>query len=345
LASVHEYKRFENSIVQKVKSSASFIVSGIGAFFCGLGRALTRPYTVVLVPHSEKKIYNLHINVFSIILFFLILTGTIGVVFHYTTANSPGRGSLTDKDNFLKNTQASLDELRDEVALLLKEAIIFEPALLNTLSTIKKDITGLNNSGVISAGDISTFFGSSNRNGVIQEIEDIRRLRGYLAAAADPIRELEGVLNSQGALLTEIPSIWPVKNGMGRITMHFGPNKDPFTGQYYIHKGIDIANNRQGDPIVAAADGQVVNVEYEQGGLGHNVVIRHKHGFYTRYAHMLSFRVRTGDRVQQGDVIGYIGNTGLSTGPHLHYEIHIGSDVVDPYKYISMRKTISKTPR
>jgi murein DD-endopeptidase MepM/ murein hydrolase activator NlpD len=119
--------------------------------------------------------------------------------------------------------------------------------------------------------------------------------------------------------------------------MVFGQNKHPFTGQYYIHKGIDLSTYRQGDPIVATADGQVVTIESEQGGFGNYIIIRHKHGFYTRYAHLLSFRVNTGQRVQQGEIIGYIGNTGLSTGPHLHYEVHIGSDVVDPFKFITIR--------
>jgi murein DD-endopeptidase MepM/ murein hydrolase activator NlpD len=126
--------------------------------------------------------------------------------------------------------------------------------------------------------------------------------------------------------------------------MSFGQNENPFTGQYYIHKGIDLSTYRTGDPIVATADGQVVAVEYDQAGFGYNVIIRHKHGFYTRYGHMLaSSPVHAGQRVQQGEIIGYIGNTGLSTGPHLHYEVHIGSDVVDPYKYLYIRSTIARS--
>jgi murein DD-endopeptidase MepM/ murein hydrolase activator NlpD len=127
--------------------------------------------------------------------------------------------------------------------------------------------------------------------------------------------------------------------------MFFGQNENPFTGQYYIHKGIDLSTYRQGDPIVATADGQVVTVDYEAEGFGNYVIIKHKHGFYTRYAHMQQSRVTTGQRVQQGEVIGYIGNTGLSTGPHLHYEVHIGSDVVDPFKYLNIRSSIAKTAK
>ena len=126
--------------------------------------------------------------------------------------------------------------------------------------------------------------------------------------------------------------------------MYFGQNINPFSGQYYIHRGIDISTFRSGDPVVATADGQIVNIDYAED-FGNYITIKHKHGYYTRYAHLLFARARLGQRVQQGDVIGYIGNTGLSTGPHLHYEIHIGSDVVDPYKYINIRSSIARQGR
>jgi murein DD-endopeptidase MepM/ murein hydrolase activator NlpD len=346
VASVHEYKRFENSLVQKVKNGAVVVVGGIGSFFRAIGRAVTRRYTVVLVPHSEKKVYNLHITVLSVFCFFLILGGILGAFFWYGASYNQTRGSLADKDTRLRDTQANLDQLRDEVAKLLKEARSFEPALSSTLSALGADVKGINKTSAASAGDLSSFFDiKETPEGILQEAEDLRRLSQYLATAAEPIREIGTLLDSQSALLTEIPSIWPIKGGIGHISMFFGQNENPFTGLYYIHKGIDLSTYRQGDPIVATADGQVVAVEFEQGGFGNNVIIRHKHGFYTRYGHMLSFRVKAGQRVQQGEVIGYIGNTGLSTGPHVHYEVHIGSDVVDPYKYLNIRSSIAKTGR
>jgi murein DD-endopeptidase MepM/ murein hydrolase activator NlpD len=119
--------------------------------------------------------------------------------------------------------------------------------------------------------------------------------------------------------------------------MGFGQNVNPFSGEQYIHKGIDISTYRQGDPVLATADGQVVAVDYSPDDFGLYIIIKHKHGFFTRYAHLSATHVKVGQRVQQGDVIGNIGNTGKTTGPHLHYEVHIGSDVVDPYKYLNIK--------
>jgi murein DD-endopeptidase MepM/ murein hydrolase activator NlpD len=346
VASVHEYKRFENNIVLKVKKLAALIVKSIGGFFKALGGMITRRYTIVLVPHSEKKVYNFHVSLLSLCCIALVLAGIVGTFFWYVASYTGARGALTEKDNRLKNTQASLDQLRDEISLLLRQTRGFQATLSNTLSSLGVD-TPVNSSASPSvSGDLSGFFNIlETADGTLQEVEDIRQLASYLSSAVEPVKEIGTLLTAQSALLTEIPNIWPIKGGIGHISMYFGQNENPFTGQYYIHKGIDLSTYRQGDPIVATADGQVVTMENDVNGFGYYIIIKHKHGFYTRYAHMQSFRVKVGQRVQQGEVIGYIGNTGLSTGPHVHYEVHIGSDVVDPYKYLNIRSSNTGTGR
>ena len=307
------------------------------------GRFLTRRYTVVFVPHSEKKVYNLHVSVLSMLCFLLVLTGILGSFFWYGASYSSTRAILAGKDSRLKDVQASLDQFRDEADLLMREARTFENALTGVISAIGSDSNAQRSPS--SGGDLGSFFNvRETPQDTLREIDDIRQLSAYLASAAEPVREIGAMLNSQSALLTEIPSVWPIKGGLGHISMFFGQNINPFSGQYYIHKGIDISTYRSGDPVVSTADGQVVTIDYAED-FGNYVIVRHKHGYYTRYAHLLSSRVRLGQRVQQGDVIGYIGNTGLSTGPHLHYEVHIGSDVVDPYKYITIRSSIAKQGR
>ena len=346
MASVHDYKRFENNVVQRTKNGLFAFVKSIGAFFAVVGEAVTRRYTVVLVPHSERKVYNLRVSVLSVLCVFLALAAILGTVLWYEVSHKSALGTLAAKDTRLNDTQASLDQIRDEVNNLFREVRNFEPALSATLSALGADVTGLNKSSSSSSGDLSSFFDVRERPaGTLQEVEDLRRVATFLTSATGPILEIGTLLNSQSALLTEIPSIWPIKGAIGHISMFFGQNENPFTGQYYIHKGIDISTYRQGDPIVATADGQVVSLDYDAGGFGYNVIIRHKHGFYTRYAHMQRILVVAGQRVQQGETIGLIGNTGLSTGPHLHYEVHIGSDVVDPYKYITIRSSLARSGR
>jgi len=340
MGTVHEYKRLENKLVQRFKDLFIMAVSLIAGIFKAIGRFLTRRYTIVFVPHSEKKVYNLHVTVLSLSCFLLVVFGFFGAFFMYGTSYNSSVYTMATKDGRLRDTQASLDQIRDEAAMLFREARNFENVLAEVLSAL--GLSSGNNVNQNTPGDLSSFLGiRETPEGMLQEVDDIRRLSSYLSQAVEPIKEIGTLLDTQSALLTEIPSIWPVKGGIGNITMFFGQNINPISGQYYIHKGIDIATHRSGDPVVAAAEGQVVTAEYAYD-FGNYIIIRHKHGYYTRYAHLQSFRAKVGQQVQQNEVIGYIGNTGISTGPHLHYEVHIGSDVVDPYRYITIRSSMTR---
>jgi murein DD-endopeptidase MepM/ murein hydrolase activator NlpD len=343
---MYNYKRFENSAVQKIKRWVILLIRGVGRFCKFLFRGLTKQYTLVLIPHSEKKVYNLHINILTILCLVVVFVGLGAGVFYYGSSRT-GLTNITfsDKDSRLQATQASLDQLRKETNNLMLKAKGFNSALSVTLSSLGVDVVN-SDSAESQNSDLSSFFNiQETTEDSLQEINDIKRLTSYLEKAIIPITEIGPLIRSQSALLTEIPSIWPIKGGIGHISFRFGQQKNPFTGQYYIHKGMDLSTYRQGDPIVASADGQVVTVDYDASGFGNYIIIKHKHGFYTRYGHLLSARVRTGQRVQQNEIIGYIGNTGLSTGPHLHYEVHIGSDVVDPQKYLNIRSSLARTAK
>ncbi|AXC10811.1 Membrane protein [Acidisarcina polymorpha] len=125
------------------------------------------------------------------------------------------------------------------------------------------------------------------------------------------------------------PSLWPVE---GRVTSSFGEREDPFNGEGAFHAGIDISA-AFGEPIHATADGMVETAAMTNG-YGREVVIDHGHGIKTIYGHMSGFAVTSGDQVRRGQVIGYIGLSGRSTGPHVHYEVRIQNIPVNPHKYL-----------
>ncbi|HYM76664.1 MAG TPA: M23 family metallopeptidase [Candidatus Dormibacteraeota bacterium] len=127
------------------------------------------------------------------------------------------------------------------------------------------------------------------------------------------------------------PNLWPVQ---GQVTGSFGERIDPFNGEGAFHSGVDIGSS-YGAPIVAPADG-VVTVTDNLGGYGKTIMIDHGNSISTRYGHLSGFAVTAGQRVQRGDVIGYVGESGRSTGPHLHYEVRINDTPVNPYKYLRM---------
>jgi murein DD-endopeptidase MepM/ murein hydrolase activator NlpD len=125
------------------------------------------------------------------------------------------------------------------------------------------------------------------------------------------------------------PNLWPVE---GQITGSFGERIDPFNGEGAFHSGVDISAS-VGAPVIAPADGTVVFADFE-GGYGRAVLIDHGHGITTRYGHLASFGVAAGQYIHRGDTVGYVGMSGRSTGPHLHYEVRINSIPVNPYKYL-----------
>jgi murein DD-endopeptidase MepM/ murein hydrolase activator NlpD len=127
------------------------------------------------------------------------------------------------------------------------------------------------------------------------------------------------------------PNLWPVE---GQVTGSFGERIDPFNGEGAFHSGVDIGSS-YGHPIVAPADG-VVTVTETMGGYGKTIMIDHGSGISTRYGHLSGFAVTAGQHVQRGDIIGYVGESGRSTGPHLHYEVRINDTPVNPYKYLRM---------
>jgi murein DD-endopeptidase MepM/ murein hydrolase activator NlpD len=158
---------------------------------------------------------------------------------------------------------------------------------------------------------------------------ELDRLLKLSELELDSYEEVEESLLELKDRLQHTPSIWPTE---GWISRGYGMRYDPFTGYKQMHHGIDIANN-VGTPVMATAEGTVKWVG-RNGGLGRMVTIDHGYGFQTRYGHLSEIMVRQGQQVERGEVIGLMGNTGYSTGPHLHYEVLRNNRSLNPKDYI-----------
>lgn len=131
--------------------------------------------------------------------------------------------------------------------------------------------------------------------------------------------------------IARLPSILPTGSRRWQITSPYGYRKDPFTYRVGLHSGVDISAP-PGSPVLAAARGEVVFAEYD-GSYGRTIRINHGNGVETQYSHLQSIDVKVGTAVERRDVIGKLGSSGRSTGPHIHYEVHVNGRPVDPRKY------------
>ena len=158
----------------------------------------------------------------------------------------------------------------------------------------------------------------------------LNTLGNRIAVQKASYTELNGLINNKEKILAATPAIQPVSNeGLKRIASGFGIRIDPIYKTVKMHAGLDFSAP-QGTPIYATADGVVRTASYSDVGYGNHVIINHGYGYQTLYGHMVRVKSRTGQKIKRGEIIGYVGSTGKSTGPHLHYEVHKNGQKLDP---------------
>lgn len=190
-----------------------------------------------------------------------------------------------------------------------------------------KDVMGMG--GAFPDEDTFPTLGARRKALINQMHSDLALLAGETELQEQSFTELQEFLLKQSSLLASTPSILPTK---GWITSIYGKRKDPFTGRRSKHRGMDISN-RIGTAVMAPADGIVTKIK-RMASLGKMVEISHGYGIKTRYGHLSKFNVKVGQKVKRGQEIADMGNTGRSTGPHLHYEVIVNGVHVNPSKYV-----------
>jgi murein DD-endopeptidase MepM/ murein hydrolase activator NlpD len=336
LPPIHSFKKRESEIVDKLGVRLKNWGSAVVAFVRRTIQRGRQRFTVMFIPHSEKRIFNVQISVFTLLFFLLISTvlilAFIGFSTHFVTTNR----QLVDVRRDLRQSDSSLQGYRDELGIMMRRFREYQGMSDEILSLVDTEWANVNRNAA--GGSISTLVPAEQQeNSNARDIRQIEDVAEYFRTAQQPMTDLLRYLETIKGFINQIRTGWPIAGKAGYITAHFGPALNPFApGTWYLHKGIDIAWH-PGTPILATADGEVVFVGSNPAAeYGNNVIVRHQYGYSTRYAHMSQIVVQTGQKVRRGQQVGNLGNTGMSLGYHLHYEVIIGGQVVDPKAYLDL---------
>lgn len=187
--------------------------------------------------------------------------------------------------------------------------------------------------GIIDRKRYKQLEGFNNSELVVNTSEKVDKITKALAVQSKSLDEILKLAKQKDKLLSAVPAIQPVKNeDLKHMASGFGYRSDPFTKARKMHEGMDFTA-RTGTPIYATGDGVVKNADNSLSGFGNHIEITHGYGYLTLYGHLSKYKVRAGQRVKRGDIIGFVGSTGRSQAPHLHYEVHKNGKVVNPINF------------
>ena len=282
--------------------------------------------TIIFVPHARAKFrklkvsHRLFFSIVSLVTSSLCLS-TFFSVQYFTNLSQNHELSKLQREN--RELQTANEQFSKSVESLRTQLHTVEDrtrklAIIAGITTLDETSQG----GVGGLRQNEDLAGSPYRDDVDKMSFRSNRLQRDLSV-------LEQKFVAQSQLLSCTPSIAPVR---GILTDGFGGRSDPFTGEPGTHTAVDISS-AVGQPVRAPADGIVVKAEWANG-YGNVVYLSHGYGYSTRYGHLSGYAVRPGQRVHRGDIIGYVGSTGRSTGPHLHYEVRVNNNPVNPLEYI-----------
>lgn len=303
--------------------------------------------TLVIIPQKASRVLRLVLPGFLLkILLVLLVIGssaTLWVIYDYVillkqqVAFTETQRELRLQKLELKRMEVLLEDSNASISGFQK----FDTQLRIVTSTLRPEIQSTLNNRQVEIEDIVYLNQSNTAQPALQQLFDnqdnilkarFNKITKDIYLQTVSFYELQSVLYENQDRLERTPLIWPVTK-KSRRTSGYGIRIDPFTGTSRFHHGIDLAY-LPNTPIYSTGDGTVTATLNDAGGFGFLLVINHGYGIQTRYGHLSKFEVKVGTRVERGKLIARVGNTGRSTGPHLHYEILVRGKSVNPEFYM-----------
>jgi murein DD-endopeptidase MepM/ murein hydrolase activator NlpD len=275
---------------------------------------------------------------FGVVALFLIASALFGFLCFIVLLNTPYFETPKDRllareiDN-LKLNFSILNKKMDQVDGVVEDIEDRDNNLYRVYFNTAAIPDSVRKAGLPGINRYKTLEGYDNSQLVINTTKRVDVLSKELAIQSKSLDVILSLAKAKNKLLAAIPAIQPVRNeNLKRLASGFGYRTDPFTKARKMHEGMDFSANT-GTPIYATGDGVVSKADNTVSGFGNHVVIRHGYGYETLYGHLSKYNCRAGQHVKRGDIIGYVGSTGRSEGPHLHYEVHKDGNVVNPLNF------------
>lgn len=296
-----------------------------------------REYTIMLVPHQAESVYSIKIPIKAV----KVTAGALCAALVIAT------GATIHYGNIVREAQSERFELtqlrvvngqqKQQISNLAKETTTLKQDM-DRIAQLETEVRRLissdesssaSRSGSVRVSSIHTGQGGGSQLSANQLTALVKDMKTDAKLYEQNLKSLREELVARNERLAAIPSIWPTD---GDVTSRFGWRSSPWDDSSDWHPGIDIAND-SGTPIYAAASGVVVHSGW-YSGYGRTIEIDHGNGIITLYGHNSELEVEVGQYVQKGELISYMGSTGYSTGPHLHYEVRINGSPVNPAKFL-----------
>jgi len=306
----------------------------------------SKKFTIVVVPEGPRKIRQIKIPRFWVFSFVVILLAAslslAWVIRDYLSIkrNLPHLSSLQEENAIQKQ---QIDSLAGKVETINQKMTELKEFDRKVRAMVSMDPS--KGAPIEPAGDPQQFIGiggsDSSLGGINSPSErghkklvrmmyrSLENLDSDITVQKDEKTELMRLLDRQKSILACTPSVWPAR---GWVSSGFGYRLSPFTSDKELHRGLDICN-RKGAPVMAPADGVVMSIDSDPG-YGKTIIISHGYGLNTMYAHLDKVLVKKGQAVRRHQEIAQVGDSGRTTGCHLHYEIHLNGVPVNPLRYI-----------
>jgi murein DD-endopeptidase MepM/ murein hydrolase activator NlpD len=299
-----------------------------------------KTYTLIVVPDHQSQVKRYRIQRRFLIqvaagLLFLVALVVAGTWNYFRVARDAQENRTLREENLVLREQLkSIRERVDHIGSTLDRVERFDQKLraLTLLSDPQRNLamgpTEVDPTTKLPPGEgqLGRLATSDNPRALSSRLD---KLSAEATRQEQSLQELQAYFQEQTVRLASLPSVWPVR---GFVTSDFGQRLDPYTADRVMHAGLDIANDF-GKEVMSPADGTVVFAGLE-GGYGNVLVVDHGYGLKTRYGHLSKILVKPGDHVKRGQTVAAIGNTGRSTGPHLHYEVRVNGVAQNPRKFI-----------